>query len=178
MRALYQLFADILTYPKHDIIPLAKQCAENAGQINEEAAFLLKEFSILLDQVPMTRVQEIYTSTFDLQVVCYPYVGYQLFGESYQRGAFMAKLNEYYRLQGFAVENELPDHLAVMLRFLSGSKDAELNDILIQDGLLPSLQKMASSFGDSDNPYKRIIDALFRLLKATRLEPTQAPVNQ
>ncbi len=91
------------------------------------AAELFRSFVLQIEQIPLERMEEIYTSTFDMQPVCYPYIGYQLFGESYKRGAFMAQLNHafsetYGEANGeatFSAGNELPDHVAVVLRFLA-----------------------------------------------------------
>ena len=116
---LYLLFAVALDYPGPALAEDARACRGLLAQFNSEAAGRMEEFGAFLSQTHLGQVQEVYTNAFDLQPVCYPYVGYQLFGESYKRGAFLVKLQEEYRARGFSAGKELPDHLPVMLRFLS-----------------------------------------------------------
>jgi nitrate reductase delta subunit len=176
---LYRLFADILEYPTPDLVRQAKACADLLPAVNPEAAALLDRFCAFVEQTPPSRLEELYTSTFDLQVVCYPYVGYQLFGESYKRGAFLARLNEGYRAHGFSAGNELPDHLAVILRFLALGEDGEFGRTLVNEGVIPALDKMAQAFGDNgDNPYSGVIQALLLVLReGHRKEGEESHVN-
>ena len=119
-----------------------------------------------MERAQAGQLEELYTGTFDLQVVCYPYVGYHLFGESYKRGMFMAQLNQGYRERGFSAGNELPDHVAVVLRFLALTTDGDFSQALLREGLIPTVDKMAQAFGDqSDNPYAEVIRALLLVLR-------------
>jgi nitrate reductase delta subunit len=113
-------------------------------------------------------MRELYTTTFDMQPVCYPYVGYHLFGESYKRGAFMAQLNEAYHAHGYSAGQELPDHLSVILRFLGLDAENHRDDFckaLINDGVNPALEKMLKVFdAQSENPYFGLLSALHLFL--------------
>ncbi len=161
---LYRLFADLLEYPTPALGLPDQQSSELVRPA--AAAALLDEFCSLVKQTPPARLEELYTSTFDLQAVCYPYVGYHLFGESYKRGMFMAQLNAGYRERGFTVGNELPDHVAVILRFLAVAPADDFSQSLLHDGLIPALEPMAQAFGDqSDNPYAGVIRALLSVLR-------------
>jgi hypothetical protein len=88
-----------------------------AKSLHPEAADMVEPLPTLLKKIPCNRMRRVVHNTFDMQPVCYPYVGYQLFGESYKRGAFMAQLNEAYHAIGYSAGQELPDHLPVILRF-------------------------------------------------------------
>jgi nitrate reductase delta subunit len=171
---LYSLFANLLDYPSSDLAPQAQACAEATATVHAKAAALLDLFCTRVTDTPVDRLQEIYTSTFDLKPNCYPYVGYHLFGESYKRGAFMARLNEEYNARGFATGNELPDHLSIVLRFLalaesrccSGDGDTEFGRTLLHEGLIPALEQMVGTFDEnSGNPYGSLMRALLLLLR-------------
>ena len=172
---IYRLFADVLEYPTHtDLAGQAKACADLLLEVSPGASALLAVFHTFVEQAPPDRMEELYTSTFDLQVVCYPYVGYQLFGESYKRGAFLARLNEGYRARDFAIGTELPDHLPVILRFLALGGTGEFGQTLVGEGVIPAVDKMAQTFGETctepgqsngDNPYSRVIRALLLVLR-------------
>lgn len=159
---LYRLFAGLLEYPTPAL----------AGQAQEVAALLpscgvLAGFCSFVEQTPPGRLEELYTATFDLQAMCYPYVGYHLFGDSYKRGMFMARLNQEYRERGFSAGSELPDHVAVVLRFLALGAEDEFSRALLEEGLIPALDKMAQAFGqDGENPYRVVVQALSSVLEA------------
>lgn len=162
---LYERLAQLLDYPTAALPQQARACVEPAAAVCPEAAGLLGQFSDWVEQAPLPRLEETYTSAFDLQAVCYPYVGYHLFGESYKRGMFMARLNEGYRERGFSAGNELPDHVAVVLRFLAVAPDGDFSQALLREGLIPALDKMLAAFGDqSRNPYAGLIQALSLVL--------------
>ncbi len=165
---LYNLFADLLEYPTPMLARLAKSGVEWLAELHLQAAATLELFQCSVEELTSGRMEEIYTRTFDMQPVSYPYVGYHLFGESYKRGAFMAQLNEGYRIYGFSPGNELPDHVAVILRFLASSKEARTDDfgrVLRDEGLAPTLEKMARELNaQADNPYAALISALLLAL--------------
>lgn len=159
MRQLYQCFARMLEYPSGGTLQAALTAQGLLADENPEDAALLKEFYEYAKTLSPGRLEEVYTGTFDLDAACHPYVGYHLFGETYKRSAFMVELKERYKAQGFeSPENELPDHLSILLRFLSFTEDHALADDLVRDALLPVLDRMtgrAKSEGfdeDADSP--------------------------
>ena len=156
---VYRLFADLLDYPSPALARQAQQAAVAVG--TTQAGAMLQRFCGLTEQASPAQMEELYTGTFDVQAACYPYVGYHLFGDSYKRGMFMAQLNAGYREKGFSAGSELPDHVAVVLRFLATAREDEFSRALLHDGLIPALDKMAGTFDDqSDNPYAGVIRAL------------------
>jgi len=165
---LYALFADLLEYPTPALSRQARGCAGRLGGVHSEAAALLDGFLHSVKGLSLERMEELYTSTFDMQPVCYPYVGYHLFGESYKRGAFMARLNEGYRQYGYSAGSELPDHVAIALRFLALgvlARNADFGRALLCEGLVPTLGKMTKAFDDqTGNPYAAVISALLLVL--------------
>jgi nitrate reductase delta subunit len=181
--SLYQLFARLLEYPTPGLARDACVCSEllalpGARPASAEAqawkasgraqaAALVERFCSFAGEAPPALLEELYTSTFDMQPVCYPYVGYHLFGESYKRGMFMAQLNAVYRERGFSTGTELPDHVAVILRFLALGMAGDFGQALLCEGLVPALVKMEQAFGESSaNPYADVIRALLIVLDA------------
>lgn len=177
---ILHLFANILDYPGHGLAETVGECEALVSRGNPEAATLLDKFCTFVKETPPGRLEEVYTGAFDLDAACYPYVGYHLFGESYKRSAFILELKERYRAQGFAVGNELPDHLAVLLRFLATSDDVNLAGELINEALLPALERMVGeseeavpSGGDREHHdhrnsrkvYQQMLQALRLVLK-------------
>lgn len=166
--SLFDSFATLLEYPISEMKEQAWDCLEQLKPIHPEAAGMLEKFANGMDQNSLQRMQELYTITFDMQPVCYPYVGYQLFGESYKRGAFMAQLNEAYHARNYSAGQELPDHLSVILRFIGLNTENRQDDFcnaLIDSGILPALEKMLKVFdAESENPYFGLLFALQQFL--------------
>lgn len=143
LRQLYQCFARMLEYPAGGGLQAAVRAQDLLMDENSEAAALLKEFHEYAESSPPGRLEEVYTGTFDLDAACHPYVGYHLFGETYKRSAFLVELIQRYNAEDFVFpENELPDHLAVILHFLAATHDNTLADEIARDALLPVLDRM------------------------------------
>ena len=161
---LYELFSEIIDYPNPNLSKRLSECISLLSPLNEEGAALLKEFQGFLEKTPLGQMEEIYARTFDLQAICYPYVGYYLFGEDHWRSLFMAGLKEHYNFFDFSAGQELPDHLSVMLRFLSQQNNGEREE-LISECILPALKKMVIGFEGKENPYTPVLQALFLILR-------------
>ena len=139
------LFADILDYPAPGLAHKVAECAALIGGAQPEAAALLESLRRFAEETPLGKLQEVYSGFFDLNSICHPYIGYQLFGENYKRSIFMIGLKKAYRAEGFeASDSEMPDRLSIVLRFVAQSKGGEEIDELLNRGLLPSLARMTT----------------------------------
>ncbi len=169
-RDMLEMFADLLTYPGGDQTGIfSKGASALSGGFPEAAALLGKVRSFFADTT-RERAEEIFTATFDLQASCAPYVGFHLFGEGYKRRVFLAGMNALYASRGFPAGGELPDHIAVMLRFLANAPaDGQTREI-VEDGLIPALSKMIGKFEDAGNPYENVLRALQSVLLSVRRE--------
>lgn len=151
-RHILMLFADILEYPRPGLTESVRECAALMTSKNEEAGALLAKFQTFAEGKSVERMQEVYSTTFDLNATYHPYVGYHLFGETYKRSAFLVELKEHYQVQSFvADEKELADHLVVVLHYLSVSNDVDMNKELVSEALLPALKKMLKENKKADS---------------------------
>jgi hypothetical protein len=94
--------------------------------------------------------RQIYTDAFDLDPLFKIYIGYHLFGETYKRSHFLVKLNEHYCAHEYDCRPELPDHLAVALRFLPHCNHEEFREGLIREGIVPSVKNMLGKSATAD----------------------------
>ncbi len=179
-RRLFELFAELLEYPGPAVAEIAWECEDLLALEQPEAAALVHQFRRFAEKVPVGRLQEIYTVTFDLDTACYPYLGHHLFGESYKRSVFLLGLKERYQSVGLAYGNELPDHMAVVLRFLAVTDDEAVAGDLVQEALLPALHRMVrGQNGQTDddgqesrptrNPYLLVLRALELVISSQSL---------
>lgn len=182
---LFDLFADLLEYPRPGLADAARECERLLLSECPEGATELREFRQFAEGASPGRLEEVYSGVFDLNPTCSPYVGYHLLGETYQRSVFLLELRARFRAEGFAHDHDLPDHLAVLLRFLARSADSALRAELIEEALLPALDRMtgrARSAGyDADGaeqserrsatgPYGAVLRALRRALERRAAE--------
>lgn len=143
------LLADVVDYPHPGLADEAEAVRTLVAGTSPPAAALLERFVQDVEEAGPGRIEELYSSAFDLdtlstfEATCYPYVGHHLLGETYRRSRFMVELLDRYREHGFAVDGrELPDHLLVMLRFVAHCRDEELAEELLGDAILPALRRM------------------------------------
>ncbi len=175
-----ELFAELLEYPRPDVAQRARECRALIAPESAEAAALLDEFAAFVERTPHSTLEEIFSSTFDLNASCHPYVGYHMFGEAYKRSALMLELQDRFRIHDFDPGVELPDHIAVLLRFMSRCPDAELTTEIAREALVPTLEPMTSDpeperfeegeeapeVFDLGDDYRRVLHALRLILQA------------
>ncbi len=157
---VYALLSEIVAYPTPNLPEQVQAAIAALKDQSSRAARQLAKFGTFAEKATLGELEELYTATFDLKPVCYPYVGYQLFGDTYKRGAFLAQLNARYREHGFdEVAHELPDHLGMILRYVAQVDDEEL----INEGMIPTLKKMIDQL--KDNPYRDVMRTILNVLQ-------------
>ena len=156
MEAL-SLYAQVLQYPYPGQIEAIQSqipdLADTAG---------LKEFHTFLQKIgalSLSEQEELFTRSLDLNPLAAPYVGYQVWGENYKRGAFMANLSQEMAIHEIDLEGELPDHLRPVLLYLAVTP-APLPELV--EVILPALETMQKSLkkNDRDNPYLHLLAAI------------------
>jgi nitrate reductase delta subunit len=158
-RRLLHLFSVLLEYPGPSLAEVARACEDSLAARYPSAAKALATFRLFAEQTPVSRLEEIYTSTFDLDPRCHPYVGYHLFGESYKRSVFLLGLKERYQQRGLDAGAELPDHLAVILRFLADYADLDQVSEIFDEAIRPALERMLGQLDRSEGSAAETADA-------------------
>ena len=160
----------LLEYPGAD-------SAERLARAGNSAA--LARFAAGVSTMTSDEREELYTATFDVTPACVAYVSIHLFGEeNFKRGEFMASLNARYAQAGFDCQGELPDHLAVLLRFAAETNEAERRE-LSEFCLLGPLGKMIAALGE-ENPYRALLEAVREVLQTAYpgVKPASSPLEQ
>lgn len=172
---LLAAFAALLDYPGPELASRAAAVAAPLAPAQGEAAGRLAAFAAWAAATPRGRVEEAYTAALDLDPACSPHVGQRLLGDDPRRGIFMARLAARYRARGFSAAGELPDHLAVMLRFLAHAPDEPDLDELVADCIAPAVASLARELARRGHPYAPLAEALELVVGRGVAAPGEAP---
>ena len=112
------------------------------------------DFHDEIAHVSVEGMQELYTTTFDLNPVATLEVGWHLWGEQYERGRFLAELREQQDSLGLDAGTELPDHLTVLLPMFE-----KRNDAALAAKITAALDKIVKPLDEHGNPYRHLIHA-------------------
>jgi nitrate reductase delta subunit len=152
----YSILAESFRYPAPGRLEELERGLESfSGDARKGFAAFLKG----IQKLSLSEWEELYTPTWDLNPVAAPYVGYQTWGENYQRGNFMANLNRELLAAGIDCDGELPDHLIPVLRYLAAAP-APLPELL---EIWPAaIERIAAALkkADSGNPYVRLLESI------------------
>ena len=125
-----------------------------------------------IEKLSLNQWEELYTRTLDLNPQTAPYVGFQTWGENYQRGKFMANLNQVFQPLAINLDGELPDHIVPILRYLEVSPRPiqELVEILE-----PSITRIAGVLRKADpyNPYLDLFEAILHAIGTLQVGASQ-----
>ena len=155
-----RLVADLLSYPTEG---LPERASLAARAVPPTVAAPALRCAAALAAIGTGEAQELYTATFDLRPASSPYVGLCLCGEGARRNALLAYLAEAYAAAGHAPGEELPDHLAEVLRFIADAGGTEEARDLAELAVAPCARRLAAEL-PADNPYRAAVVALLRAL--------------
>lgn len=160
---IYALLAQSLVYPYEGLLDelQAGVAAAGKGTAQKKFAAFLKQ----IGRLSLAAWEELATRTLDLSPAAAPYVGFQVWGESYQRGAFMAQLNRALAELDIDPAGELPDHLVPVLRYLAVA-DPPLPELA--EHLKTALERMIAIMREKErgNPYVHVYQAALAAVQA------------
>lgn len=161
-------FAVLLSYAENgyreelvDLVTTVKNLHPDVAEVKkwEDVCCELEIFLRETQSLTTEDYQELYTRTFDINPVSSLEIGWHLFGEAYERGAFLVKMREKLRMHQVEESTELPDHLVHVLK-LVGRLESEEQKAFVSHFLHPALKKMLDGFEGKSNPYEHLIRAL------------------
>ena len=163
MRAeLHDALAELFEYPRDGHAARMRGLARQIAAHSSEAGADVEPLARFAEQMSLGECEELYVRTFDANAERALEVGWQVFGEQYERGAFLVDLRGRMRTLGVAETTELPDHLTQVLRLLGRMSEDDART-LVARAVTPSLKRVRESI-DADNPYAGAIDAVSKSL--------------
>lgn len=151
-----------LEYPGPETAKRARSTADRAATLHAELARALWHLAVYLETAPVGEAEERYTRLFDMSPVCTLHVGYHLFGDTYQRGAFLSGMGAELRRAGLGEDarSDLPDFLPTLLRLVERVAEPESRRLLVEAALAPALERMGAALRDAEAPWREVLAAL------------------
>ena len=157
--------ATLLTYPGADTAPeLVGACLLLEAGV-DPLAEAARDFREFVEACEPTRLEELFTTVFDINPQCTLELGWHLYGEDYKRGSFLVDMRSIMAGVGVEESAELPDHLTHALRVLDrlpAPKDVQFSTEYVQ----PALVKMLEGYDDEKSPWRPLLVALLGALEA------------
>ena len=123
--------------------------------MNSTNKFFL-EFKKFVGESTIEDLQEKYTHTFDMNPSTSLDLGWHLYGEAYERGAFLVKLRGFLSESKTKESSELPDHITHIFKVMDNLDESD-QDGFLNEYIVPALKKIINGFDGSDNPYELTI---------------------
>ena len=170
--AILERFGEILSYPGDNYLRDVDSCRNAAVGIHPEAAHYLSNFGAEVCGLTVEQRQELYVQTFDLNPICALEVGWQLYGDNYDRGNFLVKMRQELQRYGVLENTELPDHLCHVLPLLARMDGVEAVSFG-RASVLPAVNKILAAFEGKSSPYENVLKALGRTLELMTSDTAQ-----
>lgn len=162
-RMVWRLAALLLDYPGEQTLGLLDRVSAAAAQLPEEVR---AHFTGLLDylrETPSIEVAQRYVETFDLRRRASLHLTFYAYGDTRKRGMALLRFKHAYRQAGVELgDEELPDHLPVLLEF-AATVDPVGGERLLGEHV-PVLELLRLSLGDNDSPYAGVLAAVLSTL--------------
>lgn len=115
---VYQVASRTLGYPDEQLLADAATMRAALAEVPARHTHHLDGLLDHLEGTPLTALAADYVQTFDLRRRCSLYLSYYAYGDTRRRGvALLAFKQSFRRAKVQLMENELPDHLCVVLEF-------------------------------------------------------------
>ncbi len=156
--ALFDALALLVDYPDAELLPRARACSADLAALEPNAAAEIEGFADAVAGTPIGELEERYTETFDLDPRCALDVGWHLFGDAHERGAFLAALREDLARAGVPETRELPDHLGHVLRLLGREEGGEAAALAAL--VAPAIAALHGALAARRSPYVHVLAAV------------------
>lgn len=152
---LYKTMAILLQYPSKELLQCIPELESYLGLLPAgKAKRVTADFLGYLKSEPILKLQQNYTTVFDMNPSTTLNMTYHLFGDGEKRAGMMVHLQQGYHAAGYdGPANDLPDFLPLMLEFLALCPNTSGMDVFWQccaglDGLVERLREIVPPYAD------------------------------
>lgn len=154
----------LLAYPDDQFPARVALAVKVAATQPKPVGHPLIRFAEHAGRVPPPDLAAAYVATFDHRRRCCPYLTYYAHGDTRKRGIALLRLKQTYAKAGWRLsDDELPDHLAVVLEFAAAEPAA---GIRLLTGHRAGLELLRLALRDADSPWAHVLDSVSATLPA------------
>lgn len=162
-RVVWRLAALLLDYPGEKTLELLDQITSAASELPEEVSAHFEAALTYLRDTPSIEVAQNYVETFDLRRRASLHLTFYAYGDTRKRGMALLRFKHAYRQAGVELgDEELPDHLPVLLEF-AATVDPIGGERLLGEHV-PVIELLRLSLGDNNSPYSGVLAAVLATL--------------
>lgn len=170
VKMLYTQLGKLLDYPVEAMNSTIEEAIKHlkADNYSPEITNELVEFQKKINEMDFDDVQGLYSYTFEFSSDLTLDLGFHTL-EGFNRAENLVNLKEMYKDKGFPYDEvgkgELPDHLAIVIKFLGYLQDEDLKVDFRESFVIKTLEKLSKNFEKhQDNPYIHLIRVVYRVL--------------
>ncbi|WP_194833140.1 nitrate reductase molybdenum cofactor assembly chaperone [Nocardia sp. XZ_19_369] len=168
-RVVWRIAALLLDYPSEQLLAMTDDLVSAATQLPEPVRDHLIEFLTHLRASAPLDLATRYVETFDMRRRSSMHLTFYAYGDTRKRGMALLRFKHAYRHAGVELgDEELPDHLSVLLEF-AATVDPIGGERLLGEHV-PVIELLRLSLSDSRSPYAAVLAAVV----ATLPPPTTA----
>ncbi|MFI9749514.1 nitrate reductase molybdenum cofactor assembly chaperone [Streptomyces collinus] len=154
----------LLAYPDEEFEQRLALASRVAATLPDPVARPLLDFTAHAEQTTPADLAATYVATFDHRKRCCLYLTYYAHGDTRKRGTALLRLKQTYAAAGWRLaDDELPDHLAVVLEF--AATDPATGTRLLTEHRA-GLELLRLALNDDDSPWAHVLDSVSATLPA------------
>ena len=169
MTLTFKAMSALLAYPSKELqeaIPAIRDVLATEAIVSTDALQAIEPLLVEFETGDIFDLQERYVLLFDRSRTLSLNLFEHIHGEGRDRGGAMVDLLETYRAKGFElVATELPDHLPVLLEFISRLSLDEARELLADAGHI--IAALAERLTRRETPYASVLVALSQIAQAS-----------
>jgi nitrate reductase delta subunit len=172
-RTGWQLQSMMLAYPDATFPAAVQAVRQRLHVVPSDAATPLQRFVDYAERTALSDLAIEYVATFDQRKRCCLYLTYYQHGDTRNRGVALLKLKQAYRRAGLTLsDDELPDHLAVVLEFIAHGEIDNGRSLLLEHRAGIELLRLA--LADAKSPWNHVLESVCSTLPGLRGDEHEA----
>lgn len=162
-RLVWRMAALLLDYPHPETLAIVDEMAAAAAELPDSVRNELVELLAILRATAPLDLARQYVETFDLRRRSSMHLTFYAYGDTRKRGMALLRFKHAYRHAGVELgDEELPDHLPVLLEF-AATVDPIGGERLLGEHL-PVIELLRLSLSDNGSPYAAVLAAVVATL--------------
>ncbi|MEU7384627.1 nitrate reductase molybdenum cofactor assembly chaperone [Streptomyces sp. NPDC042207] len=168
----WQVQSLLLAYPDEEFPERLSLARRAAAALPDRVRAPLLRFTGHAGHTPAGELAAAYVATFDHRKRCCPYLTYYAHGDTRRRGVALLRLKQTYAAAGLRLaDDELPDHLAVVLEF-AAAEPATGHRLLTEHRA--GLELLRLALRAEDSPWTAVLESVSATLPPLKGDEQQA----